>query len=191
MKHSNNHNYIKDKKNYIIDRENAVENSLRITYENKVQNEEKYGKQIHYNKINEGKEDRLAGKPPKTFEDESMQKAYSHGYYENGSIAIEGEFAKGTFSEKHQLEFGITDFVNGIPIKYLKNLIKYPAYTYGRNYQMGKKAYDYTTKENMTFDEYVFTMELIFPEVKSEAFKSGYYAKKAEENNKEEKGKHR
>ena len=188
-----NNNYIRDKKKYlreleIVKNESLVRDSKRI-----IESEKKYGKQIHHEKINEGKEDRLLGKSPRTYEDEWVQRAYEHGYYENGSVALEGAFFKGIFSEEKQMEFGMSDFINNVASKYLKNLIKYPAYAYGRNYQMGKKTYDFIEKEGITFEEYVFSMELMFPEVTTEAFKLGYEAKKQEETNNliEQQKKHR
>lgn len=187
------HNYIRDKKKYLRELETVKNESLVRDSKRIIEYEKKYGKQIHHEKINEGKEDRLLGKSPRIYEDESMQRAYEHGYYENGSVALEGAFLKGVFSEEKQMEFGMFDLINNVSSEYLKNLIKYPAYAYGRNYQMGKKTYDFINKEGITFEEYVFSMELLFPEVTTEAFKLGYEAKKQEETNSlfEQQKKHR
>ena len=180
MQHSNNHTYIRDKKNYYRIISETKEEALNRENKRKKLNEQKYGKQKDYERINEGKNDRLAGNAPKLFEDKSMQKAYLHGYYENGSKALDGEFSKGTFSQEQQLEFGILDLKNGVPDKYLKHLKQYPAYVEGRIYQMGKNAYDFTYENGIEYDDYFSVMELMYPEIKAPIFKEGYKARELE-----------
>ena len=179
-------NYMRDKKNYIDKLETTKKNAYIHENENKIKNENKYGTQKDSMLITIGTEDRKNKLPPKEFTDESKMKAYNYGYYERGSVAIDGEITKGTYSEKELIEFGIYDCMYKIPLKYLKELLKHKAYEYGRNYQKGKETYDYTVSEGISFEEYIYSMELFFPEVKTEAFKEGFYQREKEilQNNK-------
>ena len=171
MRHKDNHTYMRDKKARIRNISETKEESLRKENERKILNEQKYGKQIHHEKINEGKNDRLEGNPPKSFEDTSMQTAYLHGYHEYGSRALEGQFANKIFQEEAQKTFGMLDLIHNIPEEYTKNLRKYPHYNEGRIYQMGKNTFDFIYENDINYDDYIFMMELIYPEIKSQIFR--------------------
>lgn len=174
------HNYIRDLKNRMRKFDEEKKYALIHENKNKIENENKYGKQKDAELINIGKKDRQDRLSPKVFEDESKKKAYNYGYFERGSVLLEGEFYKNNYSIEEQMMFGISDQINKVPEKHLKGLTKYPAYEYGVNYQKGREAYDYVIEKGMTLEEYIFTMHVFFPEVKSEAFKEGYLQREKE-----------
>lgn len=179
MKHyEQNHFYIREKKNFHRQMQENIESSLKKDYENTIRNEAKYGK--YFGLIIEGENDRIVGKEPQSFEDKERQISYSYGYFERGSRVLEGKFARGVFSEEEQRNFGILDYIHNVPEKYLKNLKEYPSYLYGRIYAMGRNAYDFTSEKGLSYEEYISTMELIYPEIRCQAFKDGYNARRIE-----------
>lgn len=188
MKHyEQNHFYMREKKNFHRHIQEEKESSLKRDYEKLVRNKVKYGK--YPSLITEGENDRIEGDAPQILNDEERQISYSYGYFERGSRVLEGKFARGVFSEEEQRNFGIIDYIHNIPEKYLKNLKEYPNYLYGRIYAIGRSVYDFTLENGLSYEEYIFTMEIRYPEVKSEAFKDGYETRRIEistlrENNK-------
>lgn len=176
MKHNEtNYNYIKNKKNYARVRQDGKDTSLKGDYERKIANEEKYG--TNDTIILLGGADRIAGNPPRKIDDVKMKKAYLYGYYERGSRVLEGEFANGIYLSEKQREFGMSDFLYGVPEKFLNSLKQYPSYIEGRIYQMGINAYDYITEKGITIEEYIATIGIIYPEVKEKQFMDGYLSR--------------
>lgn len=179
MKHyEQNHDYMRNKKNFARIASEEGNKSLQRQSERKIQNENKYGK--YYDLLLLGQNDRISGTAPQTLDDEVKQISYSYGYFEKGSRVLEGKFAKGELSTEDQRNFGIADFIHSIPEKYLNNLKKYPAYLEGRIYQMGKSSYDFCAQNDLDFKIYVDTMAVLSPEVTTEIFKAGYEARQEE-----------
>lgn len=186
MKHyQQNHDYIRNRKNLARIVVEEVEKSLQRQNERKIQNENKYGK--YYDLLLAGQSDRVSGSAPQTLDDEAKQLSYSYGYFEKGSRVLEGKFAKGDLSIEEQRNFGITDLIHNIPPKYLNDLKKYPSYLEGRIYQMGKSSYDYCANQNISLEEYIQIMGIIYPEVNTTIFKEGYEARMEELNQRKHK----
>lgn len=176
MKHyQQNHNYIRYRKNTA--RNSAVdrEESIRRMGVNRVKREEKYGK--YANLIIVGEHDRLNGESPQVFEDELMQLSYSYGYYERGSRVLVGKFETGIYSEEEQRNFGINDFIYGVPERFLSTLKEYDSYMEGRIYQMGVSIYDFINQKGITIEDYIKVMGIICPEVKEKQFIEGYLSR--------------
>lgn len=169
------YNYMKNKKNYARVRRDGKEESLRGSYERKTAQEEKYG--TNDTLILLGGSDRIACNPPREIDDAKMEKAYLYGYYERGSRVLAGKFANGIYSPEEQRKFGMSDFINGVPEKFLKYLKQYPSYVEGRIYQMGVCAYDFITEKGMTIEEYIGVMGIIYPEIKEKQFMDGYFSR--------------
>ena len=167
-------NYIRDKKNEHRNLTYNCEQSLKTSYENKVRQEQKYGK--YYDLLVQGEQDRINGNAPQTFENESMLKSYNYGYFERGSRVLAGKFIREEYTPEQQKQIAIADVINGVPLKELYNLMDFPHYINGRNYQLGRNAHKYIVSNNISFEEYVYIMEVIAPEVKTEAFKEGFYS---------------
>lgn len=170
--------YVRNKKNYARIRYDDKENAIKIKSERKIENEEKYGKSR--NLILVGESDRINGNTPQIIEDKSLQASYAYGFFERGSRVLEGKFANNEFTSEEQKKFGIIDFINGVPENSIKNLKKYPAYSEGRIYQMGKSAYDYCIENNISIESYIKKMEVIYPEIKTPPFIEGYETRKNE-----------
>ena len=179
MKHyEQNHFYMRAKKNFHRQLQENCESSLKRDYEKTVKNESKYGK--YPSLITEGEKNRIDGDAPQVLNDEKRQISYSYGYFERGSRVLEGKFARGVFSEEEQRKFGILDYIHNVPEKYLQNLKAYPSYLFGRIYEMGRSTYDLTLEQGISCEEYIFTMGLIYPEVKNPVFKTGYEERQKE-----------
>lgn len=178
-------NYIRNKKN--IDRicVEIKEESKKREFERKEKNKEKYGG--HGLLIVEGKNDRINKIKPKSFEDASMEKSYLYGYYQYGSLLLEGTFVKEEYTPEEQMEFGMMDVINEIPEKYIRGLKKYPQYMNGRLYQLGKNACDFIIAEGITIEDYTKLVSIVSPEVTSETFIKGYNDRLNEYENKKTK----
>lgn len=174
-----NYNYVRNRKNRARARLENSELAIKINAERKQEHEEKYGKYPNY--ILMGEKDRIKGIPPQIVEDENKQISYYYGYYEKGSRVLEGLFADGVYTQEEQRIFGITDLINGLPEKNIAGLKKYKAYMDGRVYQKGRESYDFIKENNLSFEEYVHMMEILFPEVLEPIFREGYNSKTIEE----------
>lgn len=180
-----NQNYMRNKKNKQRSIKENIEIALMKSERNREINEKKYGK--YRELISVGENDRICGSKPQIFEDESMQTSYSYGFYEKGSKVLEGNFARGLYTNEEQKNLGIMDIINSVPEKFVNNLKEYPAYLEGRVYQMGKKACDFIVEQGMTIDEYISIMSIINPEINNSAFVDGYNDRYNELTNKKHK----
>ena len=172
--------YMRNKKNHIRACINAKDTALKSAYDRKQSNKEKYGTNDHIILI--GESDRLSLNAPQEIEDEQMQKSYSYGYFERGSRVLAGKFNQGQYSEEQQRNFGICDVMYNVPEKFLTNLKEFPSYLSGRLYGLGSKAYDYVVENNMSLDDYIGLMSIIYPEVTAKEFKEGFLVRENELN---------
>lgn len=177
----NNHNYVRDRKNTARARVENKQKSLKQEAERKKEKIEKYGNNPQLILI--GEKDRINGLQPQQIADEALKISYNYGYYERGSRVLEGLFLDGIYTEEEQKKIGILDVINGVSDKYIDNLKDYKAYINGRIYQKGREAFTFIEENNISFEEYVSMMEILFPEVNEPAFKEGYYSKKIENEN--------
>lgn len=125
-----------------------------------------------------GVEDRLKRVAPVFFEQESKNKSYRYGYTYKGSTVLEGKFYRGECNNEEMYSHGISDFQNHVPEAHIQHLLNYHFYLKGRAFQMGREAYQFTKENNISLEDYLSIMSIIYPEMQDEEFKNGYYEAK-------------
>lgn len=178
----NSHNYMRNKKNEQFDKYIGAQRTRKRDEDNRQKRLEVCG--INRELIELGKEDRIKGFPPREFTDENDKKSYFWGYYDRGSILIEGKIYQKKLSDAEIWDYGFTDAINNIPVEKVKKLLENSIYCEGNKkgkiFLLGYEAYDYIIHNNMSLEEYIRVMSIVIPEILDEEFKKGYYTREEE-----------